>query len=222
MSATYQVPQYATIYTGIMEVHRFDDEHGTTYLAAEDSNHEGYAPDGCGYVTIMETGQRYRNTVEARPCCKWCDSTRELAERLNTAYSGANGQHQGDAEKSIEAMLKVIQRSNLHAHIITGGLDWAVTACKVTDTDDIETVLSNGGQIIVANFDTEAHAREMAAHLNGTTWMVGTMDTAHINEDEDDYLNPNNCTNVVYGMVWDNVDEQGYSTPTAEEVFDRI
>lgn len=221
MSATYQVPQYATIYTGSMEVYRFDDEHGTTYLAAEDTTHDGYMPDGCGHVTIMETGLRHRRAVEARPCCKWCDSTRELADRLNEAYDGADDQHQGDAGKSLEAMLKVIQRSNLHAHIITGGLDWAVTARKVTDTDDMETALSNDGRIIVSNFDTEAHAREIAAHLNGTTWMVGTMETAHIDETEDDYLNPNNCTNVVYGMVWDNVDDQGCSTPTADEVFNR-
>ena len=220
----HSVPQYATIYTGTVEVHRFDDGEGTTYLAAESTDRPGYTIntlDGCGLVTIAPTGRRDRNTVEARPCCKWCDSTRELADRLNTAYSMADEQYEGDEEKAVEAMLKVIQRGNLHAHIVTGGLDWAVTAREVTDADDMGLAFNHDGQVIVADFDTEAHARETAAYLNGVTWEVGTMETAHIDEDEDDYLAPNNCTTVVSGLVWDNADEQGYSTPTAEEVLNR-
>ena len=218
-ATTYSVDQYATIHTGTVEVHRFDDGEGTTYLAAEETNHDGYTPDGCGYVTIAPTGRRNRNTVEARPCCKWCTNTRELADRLNTAYSGADEQHQGDDEKAVEAMLKVIQRGNLHAHIVTGGLDWAVTAREVTDADDMGTAFNHDGRVIVATFDTEGHAREMAAHLNGTTWVVGTMDTADIGED--DQPTPDDCTMRVHGFVWQDVDDQGNSTPTAEEVFNR-
>lgn len=220
MNSIYSVDQHVTIHTGTVEVHRFDDGEGTTYLAAEDTDRHGYTPDGCGYVTIAATGRRYRSTVEARPCCRWCDSTRELADRLNTAYSGADDQHQGDEEEAVKAMLKVIQRGNLHAHIITGGLDWAVTARKVTDADDMETAFNNDGRVIVADFDTEAHARETAAYLNGTTWTVGTIDTADI--DDDDQLTPEDCTNTVGGFVWDNVDDQGNSTPTAEEVFNAL
>lgn len=218
-TTTYDVSQYATVYTGSTEVHRFDDGQGTTYLAAESDHGDTHLLDDCGYVTIAPAPRHYRNQVEARPCCRWCVSVGELADRINRAH---DEQPDGHREEAATAMLKVIQRTGSHAHAVAGGRDWAITAHQVSTPDDLLEAFRHDGVVIVSEYDTEAYAREITAHRNGTTWTVGTMETAHIDDTEDDYLTPDDCTDEVGGIVWANVDNYGYSSPTAEEVRNYI
>lgn len=60
------------------------------------------------------------------------------------------------------------------------------------------------------------HASYVTAELNGTTWLIGSIDLEDVYDMDE--LRVHDCDNVCGGFVWDNVDRDGMSTPTAEEL----
>ena len=219
---TYSVNEYATVCTNTVEVHRFDDpDSGYTYLTALDTDRPAYGNDACGYVTVRRPHTRWDTDVLARGCCKWCTRVQKVADRLNEAYDVAVAYGVGYQDEGVEAMLKVLTRMDMEAFVISG--DDGVVVAPANDVEQVLDALDHDGHMVVGwPGATWGYARECAALINQRTWVVGSMPTADIDPDDAEDLTPGDCRDCTHGVVWDNVDDDGDSSPTLEELLNRF
>lgn len=165
-----------------------------------------YLPDPC-CEAIVSVDFEETSFTRLCDCSAQCRGVQDIIDRLKSAYVGAI---YGGDELPEDAVQKAIDR--LGGKVCTlNAWGYGVT---VSDTYDYSTEY-----VVVSAYSARDYARECAAHMNSETWTVGLMDKALYQElVEDDCLDPQLCEEIMYGLVWENVDDEGYSTPTTTEL----
>lgn len=175
-------------------------------LAWKEYTPADFLPDPCCEAIVSSNFEETRFT-RLCDCSVPCREVQDIIDRLKSAYVGAI---YGGYEDPEDAVQKAIDR--LEGKVCTLNA-WGYGA-TASDTYDYSTEY-----VVVSTYPARYYARECAAYLNNETWTVGLMDKALYQElVEDESLDPALCEEVSYDHVWDNVDEEGYSTPTTTEL----
>lgn len=184
-------------------------KNGTVYVATESDNSYTSlydASDFCGHTLVnMNDYGRY----EVTPCCKWCDSTNgyRVSESLAAAYE------HGYAEEALERLTDRVGMAALR-ECYHGGY----TASK--DCSGASYLVVDEGE--PGNATTAERAYDDAVYICGLlrSWESGSMTLEELEGSgiDLDELIPSDCSDFIGGIVWDNVDCYGFSTPTDLEL----
>lgn len=224
---TYTLKETAVVERG--DVLRVDVD-GTAYLAMRERDAmgmvEGLGFDCCGRVVVsreefphqMPYGD-WHMLPWSKSCHKFCNDTRRAYETLASAWNWAVEQSheiEGPAHVTpLRMALLVCKRFGYDVAFIKHDYydgDWRVVETRADIEIDFDALV----------FTTHAGAARMAAReecamRNGYAWVVGTMDVeqaASLGE----YASPTDCDFPVWGYVFANVDDDGESTPTVDEL----
>lgn len=196
------------------------------YVAMIDPTNDGDTRyDGCGTAEVVIDTD---GSVTLLPCHDTCQYyyVEEFA-RLKRAADGASSDYRLDARNATEAIVTAAQRAGISLAGLSYG-PYSVAAIGVDSADDLDSCDRvfmaskelTGGTINAAYEDTKLHAAE----VNNLTWVVGSFDI-------DRYRSMRSCGEVpdpfdgddcVSGCIWQNVDFEGSSTPTEEELLGAI
>lgn len=201
---------------------------GVAYLATTDTDF-AYEFDGCGAAVAapekpLNSDVPWLPEVGACPngCCArgawkmvarlWNGPVADNIELRERDYMADQLDLLEHAEQVVE------QASELGIGVVFMCPDyhgsWVVS--PLPNGDDLTTWL-----IIVDEYSEEAaidYAKMMCAYRNGETWTVGSMPVEYADELGED-ANAFECGDTISGLVWENVDERGASTPSEEELI---
>ncbi|OIR43189.1 hypothetical protein [Corynebacterium sp. NML120713] len=170
-----------------------------------------YLPDPC-CEAIVSADFEEASFTRLCDCSAGCREVQGIIDRLKSAYNGADygGIYGKSYDLPHEAVQKVIDR--LGGKVCTlNAWGYGVT---VSDTYDYSTEY-----VVISAYPAQDFARECAAYSNNETWTVGLMDKALYQElVEEHALDPALCDDTIHGLVWENVDYEGYSTPSSLEL----
>lgn len=223
---TYTLKETAVVERG--DVLRADVD-GTAYLAMRERDAmrmiEGRGMDCCGDVVITREDLPYNMAYSdwymlpwSKSCCKWCNDTRRAYETFAAAWNWAVEQAdeiEGPAHVSpLRMALIVCKRFGYDVAFLKHDYygDWFVTDTRAGIDEDFDAVVFtvNAGQADIV-------ARNECAMRNGYAWVVGSMDAEEADE-LGEYASPLECDFPVWGHVFANVDTDGESTPTTDEL----
>lgn len=192
------------------------EKDGVIYVAEESNDSYVEFPDWCFPNAIKLATNGYG---EIRPevveHCQYCDSDSPELKRVMDAWDAVllNEDPLGDPVDYHEELEKILDTAN---YVVA---DDHYLGYKAMPGGSFEL---RAGQYLIFGCegatveDIMPYASAIVAHLNGCLWDVGTISA----DDVDDIteLQVHDCENVCGGFVWDNVDSDGMSTPTAEEL----
>lgn len=188
------VKQYA--YVGDVEVYRATKD-GMVYVAELDNLDRTVEEvwDFCG-KSVVDT-----RTFEVHPCCKFCgsDNGYRVADSLRAAAD------YGDVDSAAVTLAKRLDIAGL----VPGGL-YGLRAARG---------VAGAAYIVVGEYaDVPDHAYHAVLHIVGQcqSWEVGAIPLEDVADLEE--LRVSDCPDTVCGVVWENVDCDGDSSPTQDEL----
>lgn len=192
------VEEYVTRYVGDVDVYRAVKD-GMVYVAELDNLDRMVDEvwDFCG-KSVVNT-----RTFEVHPCCEFCgsDNGYRVADSLRAAAD------YGDVDSAAVTLSKRLDIAGL----VPGGLYGLRASRGAVGADYI--VVSEGDSL-----PGDGHAYHDALYIVGQcqSWEVGAIPLEDVSDLEE--LRVSDCPDSVCGIVWNNVDCDGYSTPDGLEL----
>lgn len=191
------VREYVTRYVGDVDVYRAVKD-GMVYVAELDNLDRTVEEvwDFCG-KSVVDT-----RTFEVRPCCGFCgsDNGDRVAESLRAAAD------YGDVDSAAVTLSKRLDVAGL----TPGGIYGLQASRGVVGAD----------YIVVSECDNTLDlAYHDALYIVGRcqSWRIGVIPLEDV-ADLEDHPRVSDCPDTVCGIVWENVDHDGDSTPTQDEL----
>lgn len=187
------VKKYETRHVGDVDVYRAVKD-GMVYVTEPDNLDRTVDEvwDFCG-KSVVNT-----RTFEVHSCCEFCgsDNGYRVADSLRAAWD------YGDVDSAAVTLSKRLDIAGL----VPGGLYGLRAARGVVDADYI--VVSEGD-----SSPGDGHAYHDALYILGQcqSWEVGVIPLEDVADLEE--LRVSDCPDTVCGVVWENVDCDGCSTP---------
>lgn len=184
-----------------------------------------YQFDGCGVARVNWGGVDF----DPEPCHDTCASYYENSalDRMREAFYGVDDDWRDNVDSFEKAILKVAKRANVSIAGLSDS-NYGVSATRIESANDINGCY----KLIIASkeFCGESpdaaynFAKLDAAECNNQTWVVGKMPRAKYDEmiANGESVTPLDCDEVVHGFIWANVDSDGDSSPTTEELVNCI
>lgn len=188
------VKKYA--YVGDVEVYRATRD-GMVYVTEPDNMERtvGEVLDFCG-KSVVDT-----RTFEVHPCCKFCgsDNGDRVADSLRAAAD------YGDVDSAAVTLSKRLDIAGL----VPGGIYGLKASRDVVGADYI---------VVSEHDDVPDCAYHEALYILGQcqSWEVGAIPLEDVADLEE--LRVSDCPDTVCGIVWENVDSDGDSSPTQDEL----
>lgn len=207
--------------TGYAETYTAEND-GLIYVAEEmDGFLGGDFPDWCHPNAIEITTNRYGETcLNVVEHCKHCQSDSPELNRVMSEWDAVllRDERLGDPIDYDEELEKILTTASLV--VIDLGY---YRGCKAFAGGSVEP--SEGKYLIFGNEgctpeDIMPYACELVAHINNYVWSVGSISAEDVEDITE--LRVLDCEDTCGGFVWDNVDRDGMSTPTAEELINRF
>ena len=192
------VKEYATRYVGDVDVYRAVKD-GMVYVTEPDNLDRTVEEswDFCG-KSVVDT-----RTFEVHPCCDFCgsDNGYRVADSLRAAAD------YGDVDSAAVTLSKRMDIAGL----VSGGLYGLRADRGVVGADYI--VVSEGD-----SSPGDGHAYYDALYILGQcqSWQIGVISLEDVADLEE--LRVSDCSDTVCGVVWENVDRDGDSSPSHEEL----
>lgn len=181
--------------------------------------------DGCGVARVEWNGVNF----DPEPCHDTCASYYEdsALDRMREAFDAIHEDYRDNVDSPEEAIFKAAKRANISIAGLSSG-SYGVSATRIESASDID----NCYKLLIASRelcgDSPDAAYEFAkldaAECNNQTWVVGTMPRTKYDEmiANDESVTPLDCDHVVHDFIWANVDSDGDSSPTADELVNCI
>lgn len=182
--------------------------------------------DGCGVARVDWDGTVSFNP---EPCHDVCASYYgdNDSDRLREAFNGTYDDYRITVDSPEEAIFKAAKRANISIAGLSNSY-YGVKAVRIESAEDIDGCykLLIASKELLGDSPTAAYefAKLDAAECNNQTWVVGTMSLTKYNEmtANGESVTPLDCDDVVCGFIWANVDSDGDSSPTADELINCI
>ena len=207
------------------EVHSVVDG-DSVFLAMIDPHATGnYQFDGCGVARVDWDGVNF----DPEPCHDTCASYYENSalDRMREAFYGVDDDWRDNADSFEEAIFKVAKRANVSIAGLSSS-NYGVSATRILSANDINGCY----KLLIASKELRGDSPDAAynfakldaAECNNQTWVVGKMPRAKYDEmiANGESVTPLDCDEVVHGFIWANVDSDGDSSPTADELVNCI
>lgn len=192
------------------EVYRVEYE-GKLYLAMPETDAGLIGPDHCGYAwgKVSRSWWSGEMTVSvSESCCRYCTEVRDAWERVAGAWNAA-AEFGGDP---VAAARKAAERAGVSVCGIFDGRDADFAA-------ELDTAATGGPLrylVVTPHGDAMVDARVWCAYTNNNLWLVGA------GEISDDVEYPWELDDHMMTDGWKNMDDEGFSTPTARELVERL
>ena len=172
-----------------------------TYLACVDPYCSGQELwDGCMQAVIRIEGSGYPGEVSV--CCAYCEGVEDLADSVCDLLGRV-----ADGEATMGDVVSMVSERGGSAAVLVRDRGLAsvrpLTAESAVYRDDLVVLSVHGGDAAVE------YARCHAATMTNETWIVGRALTKDVGED----VRPWALDDVVSGVIWGNVDDDGVSSP---------
>lgn len=205
--------------TGYAETYT-EEKDGLIYVAEEMGDSFAYFPDWCYPNAIKITTNGYGEIrLEVVEHCQHCESDSPELNRVMDEWDAVllRDERTGDPIDYDEELTKILVTAN---YVVADDhyLGYkAMPSGSVAPSAGQYLVFGNEGSTIEGIMP---YACEIVAHLNGSLWTVGSIPTDDVDDITD--LRVLDCSDHFGGVVWDNVDSHGMSTPTAEELTNML
>lgn len=212
-------------------IYREDEVHSvidgdSVFLTMIDPHATGnYQFDGCGVARVDWDGVNF----DPEPCHDTCASYYENSalDRMREAFDAVQYDYRDIVDSPEEAVFKAAKRANVSIAGLSSG-NYGVRATRILSANDINGCykLLIASKELCGDSPSAAYdfAKLDAAECNNQTWVVGRMPRAKYDEmiANGESVTPMDCDEVVHGFIWANVDSDGDSSPTADELIGSI
>lgn len=201
--------------TGHAETYTAEKD-GLIYVAEEANDGYAYFPDWCYPNAIKVTTNGYGEIrLEVVEHCQHCESDSPELNRVIDEWDAVLNEDYdlGNPIDYDERLAKILATANYVVaddHYL--GYE-AMPGGSVELRAGQYLIFGHGGATVE---DIMPYASEIVAHLNGCLWDVGVTPAEEVEDITE--LRVLDCTDIYGGVVWDDVDSYGMSTPTAEEL----
>lgn len=181
--------------------------------------------DGCGVARVEWNGVNF----DPEPCHEVCINYFEVSvlDRMREAFYATYDDCRITVDSPEEAIFKAAKRANISIAGLYSS-SYGVSAVQIKFPDDINQCckLLIASKELLGDSPTAAYefAKLDAAECNNQTWVVGTMSRTKYDKmtANGESVTPLDCDDVVCGFIWANVDSDGDSSPTADELINCI
>ena len=181
--------------------------------------------DGCGVARVEWDGVSF----DPEPCHYVCANYYENSAlgRMREAFDAVQYDYRDSVDSPEEAVFKAATRANVSIAGLSN-TTYGVSATRIESPDDINScykLLIASKELCGESPDAAYNFAKLdAAECNNQTWVVGTMPLDKYTEtvSSGESVTPSDCDDVVHGFIWSNVDSDGDSSPTAEELVNCI
>lgn len=195
----YKVPVYRVV--DQIDVYRIDRPDGMTVLAAEEGYTGQVGYDGCGYAWASTSQPGWVKDVHI--CCEFCTDVAEAWEFVTGLVAS------GVAAPEIE------KRMGARGYSACWVVDYGADRLQVVPFGNKARWRGRRYLMVSSVGGAENFARMWVATTMNQTWVVGYAPTAEVPED----AVPQDLPETFGGVVWNNVDVWGASSPAESELF---
>lgn len=172
-----------------------------TYVACVDPYPTGQVLwDGCMQAVIRMRSDGHPGEVTV--CCEYCDDVKALADSVHEHL-----EQRANREGTIDDLLAMLKARDASAAVLVQERGTVsvepLSSTSALCRDDMVVVSVHGGDAAVD------YARYHAATVMNETWIVGRARTEDVGED----LRPWAMDDAVSGVIWNNVEDDGSSSP---------
>lgn len=142
---------------------------------------------------------------------------------MREAFDSVYEDCRDNADSFEEAIFKVAKRANVSIAGLSDS-NYGVSASRILSANDINGChkLLIASKELCGDSPSAAYdfAKLDAAECNNQTWVVGKMPRTKYDEmiANGESVTPLDCDDVVHDFIWSNVDFDGDSSPTADEL----